>query len=215
MKISDVVYCSLLGLCNYVILREVLTYGLARTLAQGFTNPRIRMAVSLGLLFTVGGGIAHRAVDFNPDMKSVFNWSLVFLVPFFLSLISKGKLDPGWSSLEKGKALWKSMYPRLTYRDGVVKPGNSALRDDLTIVQAKTLITESIELAPQSNTEGVRAVANAAIAWQELGLLHRVINEFDKAEVSFMRSLELLDQNGGGESSDRNVVAAYRDTCFR
>lgn len=215
MMVLDIVYCSVLGICNYIILREVLTHGLTRTLAQGFANPRIRIAVFLGLLFTVGGGIVHRTADFNPDMKSVLNWFLVFVVPFVLAMFSKGNLDPGWSSLEKGKALWKSVYPRVTYRDGIVNPENSALRDDPTIVQAKTLITKSIKLAPQSNVEGIRAVTNAAIAWQELGLLYRVLNEFDKAEKAFIRSIELLDQSGGGESGDRNIVAAYRDTCFR
>lgn len=200
MKTSDILYCFLLGLCNYVILRDMLTYGLSRTLAQGFTNPRIRGAVFLGLLFTVAGGIAHRTVDFNPDMKSVLNWCLVFVLPFVLALISKGKNDPGWSSLEKGKALWKSMYPRLTYRNGIVESQNSEFRDDPTIVRAKFLITQSIELAPQSNVQGIRALANAAIAWQELGLLHRVLNEFDKAEEAFRRSLELLDGDGGEAS---------------
>lgn len=215
MRASDIVYCSLLGLCNYVILREVLTYGLARTLAQGFANPRIRVAVFLGLLFTVGGGIAHRTADFNPDMNSVLNWSLVFLIPFALALITKGKLDPGWDSLEKGKAIWKSLYPRVTYRDGVVNEGNAALRDDPRIIQAKALIRQSVDLAPQSNVQGDRAVANAAIALQELGLLHRVLNEFDEAEAAFKRSLELLDQDGGGESTHRNTIAAFRDTSFR
>lgn len=151
----------------------------------------------LGLLFTVAGGIAHRTVDFNPDMKSVLNWCLVFVLPFVLALISKGKLDPGWSSLKKGKALWKSMYSRLTYRNGIVESHNSEFRDDPTIVRAKFLITQSIDLAPQSKVQGIRALANAAIAWQNLGLLHRVLNEFDKAEEAFRRSLELLDEDGG------------------
>lgn len=215
MKTSDIVYCSLLGLCNYAILRELLTYGLVRTLSQGFVNPRIRGAVLLGLFFTVGGGIAHRAADFNPDMKSVLNWSIVFVIPFVLALISKRKMDPGWTSLEKGKALWKSLYPRLTYRDGVVDAGNAALRDDPRIAQAKALIKQSIDLAPQSNVQGDRAVANVAIAWQELGLLHRVLNEFDEAETAFKRSLELIEQDGGGDSPHKNTLAAFRDTCFR
>lgn len=215
MKILDILYCSLLGLCNYVIMKEVLTYGLGRTLAQGFGNPRIRTAVFFGLLFTVAGGIAHRMADFNPNMKSLLNWSLVFVVPFLLALISKGKLDPGWSSLEQGKALWKSLYPRLTYRDGVVEPGNSEIRGDPTVIRAKSLIRQSIELAPPSNVDSVRALANAAIAWQELGLLHRVLNEFQEAEEAFTRSFELLETKGGGDSGVRSILAAYRDICFR
>lgn len=215
MKTSDIVYCSLLGLCNFVILREVMTYGLSRTIFQAFANPRLKRAVFWGLLATVGGGIAHRVADFNPDFQSPFNWLLVFIFPLILAYLCKGALDPGWTSLEQGKALWKSLYPDLTYRDGVVQASASQLARHPKIIEAKRLITAAIEFSPQSNIDRPSALANKAIAWQELGLLHRVVHEFEEAEKAFNTSLHLLDEVEGLRSNNRSILSAYRDTAFR
>jgi tetratricopeptide (TPR) repeat protein len=214
MAISDIIFCFLLGLCNYFILRELFTYGIKAALVS-VAIKRIITASYIGLFIFIAGGIAHRIADFNPNLKSLLNWSLVFIFPLILAFITKGKLDPGWSSLEKGKALWKSLYPRFTYRDGVIEPDNSKLRDDPTVIQAKYLIRQSIDFARQTNVDSVQALANAATAWQEFGLLHRVLNEFLEAEDAFRQSLRILDEVGGCDSDDRSILVAYRETTFR
>jgi tetratricopeptide (TPR) repeat protein len=213
MKMSDILYCSLLGLCNYVILKEVLTNGLLRILSQGFANPRVRRAVFLGLLITVAGGIAHRTADFNPDIKSAFNWCLVFVLPFALALIFRGKLDRGWSNLEKGKALWQSLPIKLPM--GEIDPAAIQFRNHPKVLSAATLIRGAIDHAPSSNRDAIRAEANAAIAWQELGLLYRAINEFDEASNCFERSLHIIDSVPGSESNNTRILYARRDTLFR
>jgi len=125
MRFNDIIYCSLLGICNFIILRELRLRGIRQVLMQGFSNIPIRIAVFLGLFFTIIGGIAHRTLDFNPDMRSPLNWSLVFIVPLFLAFLHRSRLDPGWKALEKGNSLWKSMYPNLKYLDGVIYEGTS------------------------------------------------------------------------------------------
>lgn len=215
MTYSDILYCSLLGICNFIILRELRLFGIRQVLMQGFNNPRIRIAVFLGMLFTILGGIAHRTLDFNPDMRSPLNWSLVFIIPLLLALLHKSKLDPGWKALEEGKALWKSMYPNLRYQDGVIYQETSQYTNHPHVNRSKELISQAIKSAPESNVESLHAAANKAIAYQELGLLHRVVNEFKEAEGNYLESIAILDSVGGTTSRNRSVLSAYRDTLFR
>ncbi|MDZ7337875.1 MAG: hypothetical protein ONB30_04990 [candidate division KSB1 bacterium] len=86
MNWSDVAYCSMLGLCNFFIVRETAWLGLKEAFLQNIRNPAIRGAAFVGLLVTVAGGIAHRVAGFNPDMTSVLNWALVFGVPIVFGI---------------------------------------------------------------------------------------------------------------------------------
>jgi tetratricopeptide (TPR) repeat protein len=75
------------------------------------------------------------------------------------------------------------------------------------IVEAEVLIKRACELAPTP--------ADKALAWQELSVLHRVVNRFEDAEKCFAKSLKMLESLGRNESNDRRILSAYRETTFR
>ena len=145
-------------------------------------------------------------------MKILF---VIFALLMILISFSKGKLDIGWANLEKGKRMWKSLQPGLIYHDGIVEKSASAFANHANILEAKRLINHAIDFAPQSNIEPLRAIANKSIAWQELGLLHRVINEFEEAGAAYNNSIELLNKVGGSNSSNKYILSAFREITFR
>jgi hypothetical protein len=99
------IYCALLGACNFLILRVVLTLGLKQSLIENVRNPAIRLGAFAGIAITVAGGIAHRTAGFDPDVSDPWAWVLVFGAPLVLAFLSRPSLDPGWSNLQRGKAL--------------------------------------------------------------------------------------------------------------
>jgi hypothetical protein len=100
MKALYIIYCSLYGICGFIILKDLFTYGIGYSLKQGFTNLRIKKTAFLTLALTLLGIISHRVVGFNPDTKSFLTWLLAVILPFICALIFRGKLDshckPTW-----------------------------------------------------------------------------------------------------------------------
>ena len=214
MSAFDIVYVSLVGIFNFLLLREFFTYGLGR--------PVLLRYATLGALVYLAGGIAHRVAHFNPDFGNLFNWLIAVIIPVVLALPSIfGNIgNRGWRSLERGKSLWKSclwnaLGSDFAFRNGIIQEGASQLVTSPDIIKAKTLITAAINEAAQSNSHSMDVLANRAIAWQELGLLHRAVNEFDKAQESYDQSIRALDDAGGSDSNNTRILSAYRDTTFR
>ena len=203
------VYCSVLGLCNFLILRSCFTLGLKYTLIHGLGIPAIRFAVFCGAVVTLAGGIAHRAGGFNPDVRDPWAWVVVFGVPIVFAFISRGALDPGWRNLQQGKALWQGVIPVPV---GAIDPNASSYKDHPNVVAARELIRKAVLHAPDTNTDAARAAANAAIAWQELGLLHRAINDFTEARSCFEKSLATVNE---AHSAHPSILSAKRETLFR
>jgi len=199
------IYCALLGVCNFLILRVVLTLGLKQSLVENIRNPAIRVGAFAGIVITLGGGIAHRTAGFDPDVRDPWAWVLVFGVPLVAAFLSRPSLDPGWSSLQRGKALWQSVVrPPL----GSIDPNAAKFATHPKVTSAEVLIRAAVEAAPQSNTDPIRATANAAIAWQELGLLHRATNSLDDARRCFDKSLNVLDEVNRSDSRDPRILHA-------
>jgi tetratricopeptide (TPR) repeat protein len=208
MTTPGYIYCGLLAVCNFLIFRTVFTFGVKQTLLQGFRSPAIRLAVFGGAVVTLVGSIAHRTSGFNPDVRNPWAWVIVFGVPLVLGFLSRAALDPGWTSLQRGKALWQDLIP---VEVGTVVAEASRYRDHPKVHTARDLIHAAIDHAPASNVQSSAAIANAAIAWQELGLLHRCINDFVEARRCFERSLTL-----SRDAHDHpKILAAKRDTLFR
>jgi tetratricopeptide (TPR) repeat protein len=125
-------------------------------------------------------------------------------------------IDVGWSSLQRSKTLWQGLpdlTPYLWY--GKINPRAATFQSYPQIQTAKRLIQKAIEYAPTSNYEPPQARVNEAIAFQELGLLHRALNEFQDASNAYQKSLEILKSLGGMSSNNTEVLAAYRETIFR
>lgn len=207
MTTSGYVYCILLGMCNFLILRVLITFGVKHALIQGFRNPEIRLGVFGGAVITLIGGIAHRTSGFNPDVRDLWAWVIVFGIPVVLGFASRAALDPGWTSLQRGKALWQGVIPVPV---GTVNPAATSFRSHPKIVEARDLIQAAIARAPDSNFKSVAAKANAAIAWCELGLLHRATNDFEEARRCYDKSLTLCSTN-----ISQQVLVAKRETLFR
>ena len=98
---------------------------------------------------------------------------------------------------------------------GSIDPNAANAAAHPKVTSAAALIRAAIDGAPGSNTDPIRATANAAIAWQELGLLHRAINEFDDARRCFEKSLTLLDRVSQSDSRHSRILHAKRETFFR
>jgi tetratricopeptide (TPR) repeat protein len=212
MSLFGYIYCALLGVCNFLILRVVFTLGLKQSLIENFRNPAIRLGAFAGIVITFVGGVAHRIVDFNPDINNPWSWVLVFGIPLVLAFLSKQSLDPGWSSLQRGKALWQSLIPLPL---GSIDPGGGKFSNHPKVTSAIALIQTAIDRAPSSNADPVNAAANAAIAWQELGLLYRGINNFDEARRCFDKSLNVLNAVSQSKAGDSRILQARRETLFR
>jgi hypothetical protein len=117
--------------------------------------------------------------------------------------------------LKRVKTLWKTAAKDWKYQVSEIFPEASQHSSDSRVIRAKELITEAIKLAPKSNAAPLRAVAKKALAYEELRLLHRVVNEFKQAESNYLDSLALLESVGGLESKNDHVLNAYRETSFR
>lgn len=78
----DLVYCSLLGLSFWGLLRAWFS--------KGFLSPsrKAKFATAFGLIVLVAGGIAHRLYGFNPDFTSWTNWLLAVIGPFLLAIFT-------------------------------------------------------------------------------------------------------------------------------
>jgi tetratricopeptide (TPR) repeat protein len=216
MRFAEVIWCCLLGLCNFVILRDIFTYGLRRVILRRFH--RILPPAFLGIIIWFVGGIAHRLAGFHPDIASLLNWCLALVFPTLAALVLKPRRAPGHSILERAKALWQDGIPELTYRDGVICEASSQFANHPKVIEARRLIQNAIECASGSQVQPRFAkvmIASQAIALQELGLLHRVVNQFGEAKAAFVRGQQLLDQNGGDSCDDKELLTAYREILFR
>jgi tetratricopeptide (TPR) repeat protein len=212
MSTVGYIYCVLLGACNFLIFRVIFTLGLKQALIENIQNASIRVGAFAGIVITFVGGVAHRTVGFDPDVSDPWAWVLVFGVPLILAFLSRQSLDPGWSNLQRGKALWQSLIPLPM---GSIDPDGAQYSNHPKVESAIALINEAIEGARSSNIDPTKATANAAIAWQELGLLYRGINDFDEARRCFDKSLNVLNAVSQIESDNPRILQARRETLFR
>lgn len=121
----------------------------------------------------------------------------------------------GATALAQGRGLWQAI-PELKVEDWFGQPNNvfgPTFRSDPRVRQAMQLIMQAIALT--QNSEALDAKTNRAIAVTELGLLHRMLNDLPTARQCYVEALKIVNGQGGGSSSDRDVLKAYREVAFR
>ena len=213
MPVWTYVYCAVLGLCNYLILRELCTFGIIESLRQNIGNPRIRLGTAIGIIATLVGGIAHRYAGFNPDSSDPWAWAIALGLPLVLAFATRSQIDPGWRALQEGKNTWQRLPFVLPV--GRIEQSDSQYRNHPSFQKARDLIRSAIDRAPESNLDPVSAAANSAIALQELGLLHRAVNDLEKAGEYFGMSLAKLSELAPESRAHPRVLHARRDILFR
>lgn len=135
---------------------------------------------------------------------------------FFIYAAGKASIDPGWRSLQQSKTLWQhfpDLTPHLWYGQRNIHA--STFRSHASIHEAKLLIQKEIDYSYESHHDPIQLRVNKAIAFAELGLICRAINEFPEARQAYKESLEILEGLGGICSDKTNVLSAYRETVFR
>jgi len=91
MNKSDIIYFFLLGLCNFVVFRDIFSYGLGRI--QISPPPQTMSAVFFGALVTLIGGIAHQAFGFDPDLNNKTIWFVGLIAPLILAFMPKSRVQ--------------------------------------------------------------------------------------------------------------------------
>ena len=215
MKTWELLYFSLLGICNFIIFRECFSLGIGEAIRQNFGNAKIRGAALVGIIVTAAGGLAHSKAGFNPDWASTQSWMPAIGLPVFLALILKAASDPGSRKLYQGKSSWRSL--SLGFTNGEINSDASVFQDHPKMLAAKNLIQEAITYASQvqSGLEPIEARINEAIAYHELGLMYRVVNNLQEAKSAYEASLAILDKLQTSSSDNKRYLSARRDTIFR
>ena len=213
MNTLSYIYCGLIGICNFIIFREIFTY-------RRITS-KMMTIVFLGAVITLIGTIMQRWEILILDVHNSWLWIIGAGIPIVLALLSRNSgANTGSEILNRGKACWQRL---ISPPCGKIDTKSSTFQTHPKIIEAKELIRKSIDLAQDSNSNKILADANAAVAWQELGLLHRAINDFEEARCCFEKSLEkcggdpLTYQNLGHPivQGYPRVLGARRETLFR
>jgi tetratricopeptide (TPR) repeat protein len=122
--------------------------------------------------------------------------------------------NPGRSKLEEGKGCWQSLglYAEPVFQFGVANMDVSRFRAHAQVARAVRLIQEAIDLIDESTSDSADAMSNKALAFQELGLLYRATNDFEKAASAYGSALKLLERYGGKNSPNtKNLVGVQGD----
>ncbi|MDR0332404.1 MAG: tetratricopeptide repeat protein [Dysgonamonadaceae bacterium] len=212
MNTLSYLYCSLIGICNFIILREIFIY---RRI-----TPKVMTIAFLGAVVTLIGAIMQRREILVLDVHNPWLWIIGAGIPIVLALpFLNSREKTGAEILNKGKACWQRL---ISVPSGKIDPKSSAFQTHPKILEAKDLIRKSIDLAQDSSPDEVLADTNAAVSWTELGLLHRSINEFEEARSCFEKSLEKCDGKplayigyGALEKRHLSALIACRETLFR
>jgi tetratricopeptide (TPR) repeat protein len=213
MRFWEIAFLVALAFCIFGFARNIKFLYITHSKKQYLKN--LSVVISIWILLFAILVVANYLTGFNPFLIDQRVLIPILIVPVVLVLVIKSNIDPGWASLERGKALWQSLAPSLKYKDGRISNEASLYANHSSIIKAKTLLQRSIECAPSSHSDPLYSKANEGLALQELGLLHRVINEFDDAEKSYLRSMDVLEGAGGMKSTSKPVLSAYRETLFR
>jgi tetratricopeptide (TPR) repeat protein len=125
--------------------------------------------------------------------------------------------NPGRSKLAEGKRCWQSLglYVEPVFRFGVANTYVDRFRNHAQVARAEQLIQESIDFIDESISNSADAMSNKALAFQELGLLYRATNDFEKATSAYASAIKILERYGGATSTNKRILSAYRETCFR
>jgi ACR3 family arsenite efflux pump ArsB len=86
------IYLTLVGIGNFILVREVAYIGIRETILTGFGNKTIAYAAFYGLLVMLTGGVIHRYYDLNPDASDIKSIVIAVIVPFGVGFLSKDVL---------------------------------------------------------------------------------------------------------------------------
>ena len=214
----DIAYCSLIGICNLVVIRRVRVLGLRTGMLSGFADPLLRWAVAFGILVFFAGGVAHRTVDFNPDFGSPINWLLAlgfplimaFFLPFSRVEIAHMMDITGIEAMQRcvnrfpevfGSPPWETVPPEALQH----------LRIDPEYCRAETHLRAAFDTAVLIGDR-----ANAARAIVEQAKLHARTRHWQKAAATTQEALKFCEAYYSRDQADSHSAEMYADSlCWR
>jgi len=209
MSILELGFYFSLFIATTLISIEWAKHGILELGLQGPRNRKVFAGIFIGLAASILGGIAYNKSLFVPNLKIIVALNLwpLLLIRFRRKLMPAGQF---LFNMARERILY---WARMNYSPGEILEAGDNLSAFPRAIKTVDLLSKAIlELKP---LETEQSRLNAAIAYGELGFLHRMMNRWDDAHDSFEHGIALLKSIGERSSMSEAVKSALSLIVFR
>lgn len=210
MDIGEILFYVGIGIGNLLIAIEWAKKGFWEVGIERPINQRAMLGWCIGIGTIFAGGIAHRINGFNPI--NPYAIAVVLGIPFLMIFVIRVAMPPGQRKFDAAKTRM-NFWMATRYEPGQILKRGDELREFPQAQKTVQMFREAI--VPYERDTSLRGRLNAAIGYQELGMLYRLMNAWEEASRFFKKSYIMLEELNRNYPNNIEVQAGLSMVFFR